>query len=356
MTSLRLKLLFCLTTLSLLLGCTPSLGLPTPIPPLDPNAIGTFMVQTANVASTQTVAAFTSTPTLTSTPRNTATPEPSLTPPPTYLFPSPSPYAPVSSLYYRVKHDDQLARYNYKSRTYDENSQGHLRQAPEVVPLFLEPKLTTGTGRTTLDGAWETYLDALHDNDAVRIRYVKGIKTGLFNTAGFPQLESLTMGGNIITLIRVQGDWGLVNTMPYAGPPSAAEVNYFTRPDWVHKFTVVSWRRSTKTTLVIRPPKGDIYWPLVSRRPVWIQMERVEPFPILPMTVTVRKKLYIQTTPGPSVEKTGRVLAEGESVTLMEYYPSGSNVWARLQTGGWIPIMLYPQYTTSWSMETMPPP
>jgi hypothetical protein len=246
--------------------------------------------------------------------------------------------------------------YNYKSRTNDENSEGHLRQAPEVVPLFLEPKLTSGTGRTNLSGAWEVYLDALHNNDEGRIRYVKGIKTALFNTSGFPQLESLTMGGNVITLARVEGEWGLVNTMPYGSPPNAATVNYVTRPDLVHKFTVVSWKRSTKTTVVIRPPKGDIYWPLVSRRPVWIQMERIEPFPTLPMVVTANKDLYIQPEPGPKVEETNRQLLAGETATIVQYYPSASNVWGRLPNGGWIPILLYPQYTTSWKMETMSPP
>jgi hypothetical protein len=357
MTSPKTKLLICFTTLSLIIGCVPSLGMPTPIPPLDPNAIGTFMVQTADAAYTQTVAALppsTSTPTATSTPRDTATPEPSFTPVPAYVFPTSVSYA--SAKYYRVKHDEQLAMYNYKSRTFDDNSEGHLRQAPEVVPLFLQPKTTSGTGRTTVSGAWEVYIDALHNNDQGRARYLKGTRAGLFNTAGFPQLESLTMGGNVITLIQVQGDWGLVNTMPFGGPPNAATVNYVTRPDWVHKFVVVSWRRSTKTTIVLRPPKGDIYWPLVSRQPVWIQMERLEPFPDLPAPVIASKDLYIQTTPGPKVEKTGNLLAVGETATVMAYFPSGSNVWGQLQNGGWIPLMLYPQYTTSWKMETMPPP
>ncbi|HEX2997061.1 MAG TPA: hypothetical protein VHP14_19725 [Anaerolineales bacterium] len=77
MASPRTKLLTCLITLSLLTGCVPGFMTPTPIPPLDPNAIGTFMVQTADAAATQTMLAMppsTSTPTLTATPRNTFTP------------------------------------------------------------------------------------------------------------------------------------------------------------------------------------------------------------------------------------------------------------------------------------------
>jgi hypothetical protein len=356
MASPRIKLLTCLITLSLIVGCSPSFVTPTPIPPLDPNAVGTFMVQTAEAASTQTMLALppsTPTVTITPTPRNTFTPEPSLTPVQPYLFPTPTSYQKVQ--YYRVKHDDQLAMYNFKSRTLD-NPGGMRNQTPEVVPLFLEPKLTTGTGRTDLSGAWEIYLDALNDNDEGRIRYVKGTKAGLFNTAGFPMLESLTMGGNIITLEAIQEGWGKVHTMAYGSPPSAAEVNYVTRPDLVHKFVVVGWKRSNKTTVIVKPPKGDVFWPFVAKRTLWIQMERLEAFPILPMQVTANKDLYMQQNPGPDVEETNLQLGKGESTTIVGYYPSGSDVWGRLPTGLWIPLLYRHQFLTTWTMATSSPP
>jgi len=340
-----------------MIGCVPTFATPTPIPPLDPNAIGTFMVQTADAASTQTMAALppaTLTPTFTVTPRNTFTPESTFTPVQAFLFPTTSPI--VRLQYYRIKHDSQLAVYDFKSRTEDENSEGVHRQAPEVVPLFLEPKLSAGTGRTNLSGAWETYINALNDNSESKLKYLKAANTALFNTSGFPQMESLTMGGNVITLARMQGDWGQVNTMPYGGPPSAAEVNYATRPDWVHKFVVVTWRRNTKTTAWVNPPKGSMYFPLVSGRSVWIQMERLEPFPILPMEVTVNTNLYIQPTPGPKIEESRKQLAKGESTTLIQYYPSGSTVWAQVQGGGWIPLIVKGQFSTTWTMATVPPP
>lgn len=357
MASPSIKLLLCFTILSLLIGCVPSFGTPTPIPPLDPNAIGTFMVQTADAASTQTVAALppsTSTATITPTPRNTFTPEPSFTPVQPYLFPSPTSSQRIQ--YYRVKHDDQLAIYHYKSRTYDENSDGIRKQTPEVVPLFLAPKLTSGTGRTELSGSWEVYLDALNDNNEGKIRYVKGTRAGLFNTSGFPDLESLTMGGNLITLDAIQGDWGQVNTMSYGSPPSAAEVNYVTRPDLIHKFVVVGWKRNTRTTILTRPPKGDVYWPLVAKRTLWIEMSRLEAFPILPMEVTTNKDVYIQNKPGPTVEQTKSQLLKGKSATIIEYYPSGSDVWGRLSTGNWIPLLYRQQFFTTWTMATKPPP
>lgn len=353
MASPRTKLLICLTTLSLIVGCVPTFATPTPIPPLDPNAIGTFMVQTADAASTQTLAALppsTATPTITLTPRSTFTPESTFTPVDPYLFPTPT---PVQNLgYYRVKHDSQLAVYGFKSRTFD----GGRDQTPEVVPLFLLPKLTSGTGRTDVSGGWEIFINVLNGNDEAKLRYLKSPVTALFNTAGFPQLESLTMGGNIVTLDQIQGEWARVHTLDHSSPPNATEVNYVTRPDLVHKFVVVAWKRSTKTTALVNPPKGSIYYPFVSRQPVWIQMERLESFPILPMEVTANADLYIQPKPGPAIEAGNFRLKKGETANVVAYYPSASNVWGRLPNGGWIPLLHGGRYYTSWSMATVPPP
>jgi hypothetical protein len=347
----------CVLTLSLISSCTPAFVTPTPIATLDPNAINLFIAQTADDASMQTMAAMptsTSTVTPTATPRNTFTPEPTLTPIQTFILPSPTPAQRVQ--YYRLKHDFQLAMYDYKSRTFDGNSDGMYPQAPEIVPLYLLPKQTSGTGRTTVDGGWERLIDLLNNNDRRKLNYLKADNTALFNTAGFPQMESLTMGGNIISLEEIQGGWGRVTTLDYGSPPQAEEVNYFTRPDVIHKFVVVGWRRSEKTTILVKPPRGDLYYPLVSRRPVWVEMERLEAFPILPMDVTINADVYVQPEPGPTMEVTRFRLASGDAVRIVEYYPSGSNVWARLQRGGWIPLLLYPQYFTSWRMETIPPP
>jgi hypothetical protein len=222
--------------------------------------------------------------------------------------------------------------------------------------MFVQPKEAAGTARTNLSGGWEVFIDALNNNDNNKLRYLKAPGTALFNTSGFPQLESLTMGGNVITLDEVKGEWGRVHTLDYGSPPNAAEVNYVTHPDLVHKFVVVGWKRSTKSTILVKPPKGDLYWPLVSRHPVWIPMERLEAFPDLPMEITANVDLYIQPTPGPNLEKTGRQLLAGDSAKVIAYQPTGPNVWGRLPNGGWIPLFLGRQYLTSWQMETVPPP
>src|SRR5262245_44820781 len=135
MTAYRRKYFLWLITLTLILACVPALPTPVPLPTTDPNAINILIAQTANAASTQTVAAIppaTLTATITSTPRNTFTPEPSVTPFQTFILPTPTRIQRIQ--YFRVKHDNQLAMFNYKSRTGDKNWPGR-DQTPEVVPL-----------------------------------------------------------------------------------------------------------------------------------------------------------------------------------------------------------------------------
>lgn len=263
--------------------------------------------------------------------------------------------------YYRVRHDSQLEVYHYKSRTADDHWNGVSSETPEMVPLFVKPKASSGTHRTKLTDDWETYMDALNKNDEKTLRYLKADDTALFNSTGFPKLESLTMGGNLITLDEVNGAWGRVHTLEIDTAPSPEKINYSTSPDLVHKFVVVGWRKTSKETYWTNPPRGDMYWPLVSSRAIWIQMERIEKFPELPIVVIANSTVYIQGYPGTTNEPTLSRLFNGQSATVIEYHPSGSNVWGKLSTGGWIALLWYPevhdpQYHTTWTMETLPPP
>jgi len=352
MTNTGKKYFLWFMTFILILACAPSMV--TPIPPLNANAINTYIAQTADAASTRTQEAIPPTTTFTSTPRNTFTPEPTSTTIPTIDFPSPTPIRRLQ--YFRVKHDSQLAIFDYRSRTAANDWIGVDLFTPEVVPLFIQPKLSIGTHRTIVDGSWEVYIDILNGNNEKKLRYLKAKDTALFNTSGFPKLESLTMGGNIITLREINNGWGRVNTISYESPGALKNVDYVTRPDLVHKFVVVAWDKKTRSTFWVNPPPGDMYWPLVVSRDVWIQMERLEPFPILPMVVTAKKTQVIRKTPSTEGAETGEEFSEGDSGQIVEYYPSASNVWGRLSGGGWIALVLNWKYLTDWSMATLPPP
>jgi hypothetical protein len=195
----------------------------------------------------------------------------------------------------------------------------------------------------------------LNNKDEQVLRYLKAKKTALFNGSGFPNLESLTMGGNVITILELQGGWGRVNTFDVNQPGILKDVTYLTRPDLVQKFVVVGWRKDTKITYWVDPPPGTVYWPLVSSRPLWIPLERLEPFPTLPKVVKAVTSQDIRTTPSVKGLKSGLKLSEGETARIVEYYPSGSNVWGRLSGGGWIALVLNWNYPTDWKMETLPP-
>jgi hypothetical protein len=345
------KLFFWGMALMLIMACVPSLA--TPVPPLDPNAINTFIVQTADAALINTQAAMPPTLTFTPTLRSTFTPESTFTAVPIVTFPTSTPIQQLQ--YFRIKHDNQLAEFDYKSRTAD-NWGGVGLQTPEVISMFVDPRPSGGSNRTKVDGSWEVYIDALNNKDEQKLRYLKGNKTALFNGSGFPNLESITMGGNVITIIELQGGWGRVNTINYDQPGSLKDVNYMTRPDLVQKFVVVGWRKDTKTTYWVNPPPGSIYWPLVSSKPIWIPLDRLEPFPSLPKTVKAVTTQKIRKTPSTDGKATGLELVEGDSARIIEYYPSGSNVWGRLADGGWIALVLNWKYPTDWKMETLPPP
>jgi hypothetical protein len=349
--------LIAFAVLALILACAPA-GV-TPISPSDPNAIQLFIQQTAAAAATQTQQAIptsTTTLTFTPTPRSTFTLEPTFTP---FTFILPSPDRSQNVQYFRVKHDNQLAIYDYKSRTAGPDW-GYLKQTPEVAPMYPEPKEGTGTHRTPMEGGWEVFLNGLNGNDRRKLIFLKSSSTALFNGAGFPQMESLTMGGNIITLEAIQGGWGRVHTMDYGSPPSADSVNYFTDPNLVHKIVIVTWNTRLKTTYWVNPPQGSIYWPFVARNDVWIQMDHLEPFPILPMQITARIEQPVRKEPSLEGAPTQFKLDVGESATVVQYRPSGSEVWGRLENGNWIALFRYeqgaPTYFTNWSMQTVPPP
>ncbi|NWG33883.1 MAG: hypothetical protein HXY42_05535 [Chloroflexi bacterium] len=346
------RILFWGVGLVLLLACTPSMV--TPVPPLDSAAINTYIAQTAAAAFLQTQAAVQPSPTITPTLRSTFTPDPTFTAVPVINFPSPTPLRQL--YYYRIKHDSQLAMFNYKSRTAAPDWIGVDNFTPEVVPLFVQPALGSGTHRTRLTGDWEAYINMLNNNSERKLLYLKANNTALFNNSGFPNMESLTMGGNIVTLAEVKNGWGRVNTINYSNPGPLKDLNYATRPDLVHKFVVVAWNKETKRTYWVDPPVGALYYPLVSSRDVWIQMERLEPFPTLPVVVTAKQSQSIRKTPAENGEETRFKFSEGDTAQIVEYYPSGSNVWGRLSNGGWIALALGARFMTDWSMATVPPP
>ena len=92
MLTYKSKLIIWLVVIGMVLACVPSLA--TPLPPVDPGVINTFIAQTVNAASSQTAAAMptsTHTATYTPTPRNTDTPTPTSTSTVIFILSTPTP-------------------------------------------------------------------------------------------------------------------------------------------------------------------------------------------------------------------------------------------------------------------------
>jgi hypothetical protein len=349
------KLLLWFAAFALIIACVPSMAAPIPVSTLDGDAINTYIAQTADAAAIRTA----SVPTLTATAtlRSTSTPIPTYTLVGTLIPPTPLPISHTN--YYRIKHDTELALYNYKSRTAGPGwPEAYGAQTPEIERLFVGLSTNSGSNRTTLNGSWAQYIDLLNDYNAKKLSFLKSDSTALFNGAGFPQLESLTMGGNVITLDEIQGGWGRVHTFDYRSPGALKTLNYKNAPDLIHKFVLVGWSRKTKSSYFSNPPRGDVYWPLVSDKPVWIPLEFLESFPILPDTIVMKEKQPVREQPALDSRSVSEIAAE-TTVTIINYYPSGSDVWGQLSSGGWIELLAHQKgavtYPTSWSMETLPP-
>jgi len=140
----------------------------------------------------------------------------------------------------------------------------------------------------------------------------------------------------------------------HKGPPDVSNVNYQTKPWLVTKFTSVSLDGQLGNAGGI-----DVYFPNVAKvkKGYWVQLKRVELFPAVPYCAVVEGALNTHSSPSIFASVTGSV-SSGQSVTIREYLPQGSDVWGRID-GGWI-LLEYlndgvPIYPTTWAMETRPP-
>jgi hypothetical protein len=186
-----------------------------------------------------------------------------------------------------------------------------------------------------------------------------GALAGLY-LSGFPSLTSLSFGGNIVKILEIvrgeNGKWGLIDTLSvYDNPPS---MDYFSDPLHIHKHVVVR-----KGKIIVNPPPGDLYFPLVTNRPLWVSMSVLEPFPTLPIEITIQTTagLKVRSTPNINGINNVRVLRYGEKAIVIDYKVIASSVWGKISDAEWICLCYYPAlgygpyYFTSWKMDAQPP-
>ena len=253
--------------------------------------------------------------------------------------------------YARLLHDYHWMK--YKSRTVTPGWARSMPSAPETVPLFKSPK--GGKDDLKLGPAWTAYIKGL--NSAPAYKFIMSPPAGWFNKN--TNADTLSFAGNIVQVKGIQNGSALVDTFNLEdSPPDPARFNFESRPDLVHKFTVI-----TKQGNIVNPADGkDVYIFVIGRRQMYIPLNRLEFFPTLPAEITIKSTtvpwLLVKDAPGSVGRVIGRVLPL-QKFTVEEYAPQGTYVWGRIKKG-WIALCWYPKvgtlrYFTSWQMKTIPP-
>lgn len=269
----------------------------------------------------------------------------------------------------RLMHDPQWMEYPSRMAAPDWPSGFYYDWYPQTVQLWTGPK--SGDSRIGYTRPWLEYLRDLQP-DAATATWLTRIAAGLFNRAGNqfipihdldslkqePVAEGISAGGNVVKALEVRnGSARLEMLYLRDDPPSVEQVNYELTPWLVTKFTSVSIDGDLGNAGGI-----DTYFPNLAKKAdgYWVDLKRVEWFPLLPLCVTAERDLRVHNIPpSTGMAKQLGVIADGSEFTIREYLPQASDVWARTDEG-WV-LLEYldaggvPVYTSTWEMETRPP-
>lgn len=179
----------------------------------------------------------------------------------------PEPPPPYPGNIVRFANDFENELWNYACRTlHPEWPNPNMRQAPQVIPLFLTAN-SIQSGNTTNISKWKGYIweiNGITSEDDPKWRYYTNSHSGWFNS-GYPALETLAMGDNLAMVLETIKGFSRLHTLVLEdGPPDPNIVNGIDTPWLVHRFTV-----STPGNNVIDPPPGRIYSPFVVSRRIY---------------------------------------------------------------------------------------
>lgn len=254
--------------------------------------------------------------------------------------------------YARLLHDYQWMK--FKSRTVTPGWNG-LSSTPETVPLFTSAGARGAKDDLQLGMDWTEFLKSINSPGA--FKFIMWPPAGWFNKN--KNADTLSFGGNIVQVREISKSSARVETLELEErAPEPQHFNFESRPDLVHKFTVI-----TRQGAVINPANGmDVYMFIIGRKPMYIPLNRLEFFPKLPVDITIKTTtvpwLLVKDAPGSSGKVVDRMLPL-QKFTVHEYAPRGTYVWGRTDKG-WIALCWYPKigtlrYFTSWQMKTIPP-
>jgi hypothetical protein len=251
-------------------------------------------------------------------------------------------------LFVRVKHDNPPR-------------QG-LLVSPETVPLSDQPGTRQKGAVIPIDKGWQNFDAALNSPPA--FRWLLTPHAALVNInygpAEDPQAESITFAGNVLLIDQIVDHYGHISSFGYSElPPAAKTINYQNYPQFIQKVTAIN----SRTGAILNPGKAlDVYFALLHKTGLWIDMNQVEVFPSLPMKISpqawVTRGLRVHgqcLVPSPEIDG----LYPSQSATVISYVPRGSDVLAQVQLpdgkSGCIALLYRSTEFTGWHMDTLPP-
>lgn len=167
----------------------------------------------------------------------------------------------------RVVWDDENPDYNYKSRTQMPGWES-VDNPPAVYRFYPEPR-KSGDYRVNLAVPydWKTAIIAVNGGDVRDWEYLTSPGRATYNQTGWPMQAYITMSGNKLQGERV-GDWFRFETLKPGDVAKVAGMTIETHPQFVHRFTCVTWDAQTKTTKHIESTgtaRGQVYFFLVTK-------------------------------------------------------------------------------------------
>jgi len=185
------------------------------------------------------------------------------------VVPPPVEPPPVSvNGFARIVWDDENIDYDYKCRTQQSGWSGP-DNPPAVMRFYPEPREKSGDFRVRLGSPydWKPVIISVNDGDEQKFDYLTGPARATYNKTGWDKQAYITMSGNYIEVLEVSDDWVKFKTMKPEDVFAAVLMTRESEPQYIHKFTCVTFDRNTKTTKRIDStgtPRGQVYYFLVT--------------------------------------------------------------------------------------------
>ncbi len=267
----------------------------------------------------------------------------------------------MSKQYARCKSDVDTAWWNYKPRSDADNWENHDEKGtwdipPATVSLSIAPAGHT-KDRFRLPDGWINFVARL--NGGIDSNEYKALmrKSGGWNNVGSieePKVESLSWWGSVVEILDIAGSSAAIKSFRHLNPaPSATIVNYDNNPELIHQFTSIS----DEGTMRLLAKGYRAFSILISRKELYVPLDRIEIFPKLPRGVKTLVDLDTYKSPPRNAQKiknSARLVA-GQWVKIFDYAVRGQEVWG-LTLQGWVALAIGSpsRFLTTWQMKTRP--